>query len=413
MFRMKLKGFNYYPDFKNESLVNQGKKIINGIKHKSLDGYENFGFHELALNFGDSNLKELHDFAKILVNNNIRDLIILTNTININNFKTGFQFLFKYDLLQKNKIKFHFINEDLETLNWFTTYNNLKHLISKKTTGVFICKFSKFNDLFFNFAKVIVNNFQQNIGYYRALEKIFLIGKETLEQQFEFLEISSKNRLVIPNILNNNYSFFSEINLLLLLLQGADLDELLEGYSSASDNFTGLDLEKNLAFQYGYIRYIQKKYRNTNLLIGNNKILKNCLALLSSFNNNLFIKNDIFTSEIIFNNEIYTYGQYLLDNNKNIYVTYFEIDAEKNDFRISDEINFDDGLIKLKESAISYYAKSVNDGVVATLTNIANIPLTRITIENNSEFSLGYLINFLYWSLIYECYLDKINPFVI
>ncbi|MGV2393473.1 UNVERIFIED_CONTAM: hypothetical protein O8I53_11275 [Campylobacter lari] len=83
---------------------------------------------------------------------------------------------------------------------------------------------------FITLIKMFINDLQLNLGYYNALDNCFIITKYTLEKQLNFLDIKEENKLIIPDILTNNYSFFSEYNMFLLLLKGADILGILEGY---------------------------------------------------------------------------------------------------------------------------------------------------------------------------------------
>lgn len=412
MATINLKAYNYSPDFKNESLINRGNNLIKDVKLKNIEGFEHFGFHELALNFSNFNVDELSNFVRLIKKQEIKEILIMTTSKIIDNYQAGNDFLFKYDLLKKYKLKFNFINVDNYEQDYYAKFEEYKKKFEQKGIALMFGSFTKFSEEAINFIKLLMNHFQLNQGYYRALERVFLISKESLEKQLEFLSIPLQNRLISPNILSNNFAFFSEINMLLLLLQGANINDLSEGYSSGCTNWLSSNLEQNKAFQYAYIRYSLKGDRKNDLLIGTDERFKGILKLYSTINNSQYLKSNNVTMHAIFSQDIYTYGQYLIDNNRNFFASIFSIENEKIDFRISDEINnTQDGLENLKDNRISSYYKVAKKGYLTTLSNVASLPVFDISLESSNELNLGYLVGFLYWSYIFECYLNKLNPF--
>ncbi|NEU03174.1 glucose-6-phosphate isomerase, partial [Escherichia coli] len=79
-----------------------------------------------------------------------------------------------------------------------------------------------------------------------------------------------------------------------------------------------------------------------------------------------------------------------------MYISFYKLKNEKIDYRLSDEIHFSDGLNQYTFTKISDFRKSANNGVQEILTNILGMPYCLISIDDNSEYSLGAIIAFLY-----------------
>ncbi|QSF13693.1 glucose-6-phosphate isomerase [Mycoplasma sp. Mirounga ES2805-ORL] len=411
MNKIELNTYNYSPDFKNDSLIKRGQSIIQGIKNKKLDGFEHLGFHELIMNFTEKNTSHLYDLVKLMVKYKIEDLFIFTNNNLFNTYKIGEDFLFKYDLLANKKIRFHFFNENDGIERCLEKFTDLKDKISFNKIGFFIASNEKFEDYFINFIKLVFNNYQLKNGYYQTLNKTFFAVKEIIEKQLNFLNVLEENKIIIPKIMHNDYSFFNEGTLILLLIKGANIKNIIEGYSAACVNFVSDNLLDNTAFQYAYIRYQIIKKNSINAMIGTSEYLSRFLNESSKLINNVFdLKSYSFGT--IYPREMYTYGQYLIDNVEDLFVTMFSINHEKTDYRMTDDISNSDFLTKINESKISSYQNLIKDGIITTMNNIAQIPICKVTIPDGSEFSLGMLICFIYWSIIYEAHLNKVNPFV-
>ncbi|WP_406616821.1 glucose-6-phosphate isomerase [Mycoplasmopsis adleri] len=410
MERLTLKFINFSSDFKNESLINRSNKLFKDIRTKNVVGFENFGFHELALNFNEDNALELDLFSKKIHDKNIRTIFVFCNSADIMNYNAGYTYLFKNDILKESKIKYIFVNND-EPYLWDKIYQQNEQLIKNLTTGFLFIGQECYSEAFINFIKLILNDIQQDFGYYRALERCFLIGKRILELQLGFMQLAEDHKLIMPEILTNNYLFFAESNLFLLLLKGCDLLSLLEGYQSAARLWNSENLEENYAFQYAFVKHLQRKNYQFDFISGDNPILTNSLVLQANMENLLFGHENRFATTLIFPNAIYTYGQYIIDNAKQIYLTHYEVLYEQMDYRLSDELNSKDGLEKFANITLSEFQKNANDGIINTVRDIANINGCIILLADNSAFTLGTLICFIYWVAIYEAYLNKQNPF--
>ncbi|VEU77917.1 hypothetical protein [Mycoplasmopsis columbinasalis] len=446
---LRLKTYNYYPDFQNEDLKRKATTIIENIRAKNAPGYEHFGFNDLALNFSHTNIAEITEFCQLIVDKHITDLVIFTNTVELDNFKIIDDFLFKNDLLTQRKINFHFFNSDDNVANWFTYFNQISSVFASQQSAFLYVSLTPFSEAFLNFILLCLNEFQQQVGYFRALNNQFLVAKEEVEQQIlnlytlsehnhkqkhklkatDFTHkvdssrrnhanqhfyaiVPEQNILIVPAILHNHFAFFSKTNLILAMLKGADLGALLEGYLVGTQDFTARDVEQNLAFKLGYIYSEWKKDKTVNLLIGSNRIFTGLLnafakqSLVCSFEAKPF-----FATHTIFPEGVYTYGQYLFDPNAFNCGVVFELIYEKVDFVLSDEINVKDMNFKIKDNKLSEFTNTINHGLTITLSNIVTLPLCRITVTDNSELSLGKLIALLYWTKIYEAYLLNQNPF--
>ncbi|TQC51411.1 glucose-6-phosphate isomerase [Mycoplasmopsis mucosicanis] len=411
MSKIELKAYNYYPDFSNENLIKLANDIIQGINYKTINSFENFGFHELTLNFGKYNFEEIKEISQAIIKDNIRDIVIFCDELTIQNALSGIEFVFKYDILAQNKIKYHFINSNDPFEKWFSDFQCLKSSLNFETCAFIYSKMSSFDTKFIEFIKVFVNYVQQNYGYWRVLRRSFLIAKTDVEEQLSFLEIDEDNKLIIPNILDRRYAFFSEINIILLYLKGLNINNLIEGYRSASIEFTSANLQFNYAFQYGYIRHKLKQEKNKCLNIVSNSAIKKSLDIFAHLVNSKDIKNGFWTQNLVFPQDIYSFAPYTLNMNHSYFATFFRLKEQRYDFRIYPELSDKDGVPKYKQNRLNEFNKLNNDGISTTLSNIANVSMIEIVLQSNTEAVLGALICFFYWAQIFEGYINNTNPF--
>ncbi|MGV2393474.1 UNVERIFIED_CONTAM: hypothetical protein O8I53_11280 [Campylobacter lari] len=114
MDQLKIKFYNYSPDFSNENLIKRSFNLFQDIKTKNIVGFENFGFHELAMNFNYENYDELSAFSQNIHVKQIENLFIFCSSKDYSNFKAAYSFFFKNDILKNEKINYVFlIDEDI------------------------------------------------------------------------------------------------------------------------------------------------------------------------------------------------------------------------------------------------------------------------------------------------------------
>ncbi|WP_029906275.1 hypothetical protein [Mycoplasmopsis opalescens] len=412
MKRIKFKSYNYYPDFSNEIIINNCLELVNNINRKAVNGFEHFSFHELALNFSNENVKEINEFAQKIVSDNTTDLLILASDRLISNYLAAEKILFSDDVLAENKIQFHFINCDLSPEYILKKHEKIIDLLLYKNTKILIASLTEFSDWIMNYFKNILNIMQRKLGYYNALNKIFLVSNVAVENQFEFASLTLENCMIIPSILHERFSFFAENNMLLLLLKGADISQIHDGYFSASQEWLLNKVDKNIIYQIAYISSFLRKKTDKCFVVSLANSLEGISFMHAQLQNELFMqKFKNFSIDINFTREIETYGQTLLQDSKKYFAWTFDSHDEHFDYRISPDVYNDDGVPTSDQGRLSNIKRKMNQGILNTLVNVAGATILHLEVNVPNELSLGALICVLYWSTIYECYINGINPY--
>ncbi|MEA4115531.1 hypothetical protein VBM87_01895 [Mycoplasma sp. 744] len=410
MAKIELKTFNYYPDFNNTNLVNKLKKIQEDITYYNVESFEHLSFHELALNFSEYNLGRIKDLTNRILDFNTKDLIIITTKNIIAIWNIIDNFLLQTDLMKDNQIKYYFIDMENANNELFEQFFKIKILLNKKTTKIIYASLEKYNNYALEIINLFINEFQNNFGYYQALNNIFLVVKEDVELQLKYLDVKEENRLIIPSIIHNNFAFFNEITLILSSLKHLNIKEMLTGYSLAANEFTTFEAQQNIAFQLAYINQNLKTQKNTLLMIS----LESKLEALLKYQTNLKYKN-IFNKQILNNllipNDLNDVNQYLL-NYKDYYVNLFYITKEKFNYRLNDELYLKDLPVKLKENKLSNLNLKIKKSYINSLTTLNNSAFVLIKILGEDEFILGQLIALIYWEQIFNLYLENKDPFI-
>ncbi|OAB48844.1 hypothetical protein [Mycoplasmopsis gallinarum] len=407
--QLKLKAYNFNLNLEDEWLQERVNLLFKKMSNRNLPGYENFIFHEMYLNYNKQTIKPIKNFVKEILSYQIKDIVIFSDGTSENNFQVIESFLLNNDLLQNNRIKFHFFSNTYSTNQLIKQLKTKKSLFSNNNVLFFIISFDKFAE---DFKQFILNAFKliKNLNKITNLnQKIFYLAKENLQNEFEMFDLSKKQKFFIPSIFNSNFALLNPINLILLYLKGLNIDALITGYIESNTYWQNYEIKFNKALQFALINNQIVKNKKINLVLNNQEatIKFTKWQAFLNFNNQL---NRIFPISILVNQDLQTYGQKIMEN-QNYFVTYFALNKELFDYQLSDELLLKDLEVKTNVNLFSNFNNLVNLSVLEVLRNVARCPIISIEIKEKSEKSLGNLIAFIYWNNIFQAYLQNYNPF--
>ncbi|VEU69327.1 Glucose-6-phosphate isomerase B (plasmid) [Mycoplasmopsis canis] len=170
---------------------------------------------------------------------------------------------------------------------------------------------------------------------------------------FEKHKIPNNNIFIVSSDINENYSFFSEISLIILATQGINIKKLVDGYKSNSTKVLNHDLYFNSALKLAFYlnQDISKSkngkinaLRNINLFVSYDSSLNISSNLFSHLYNPLTIKQNTFSDYAFFPTDISKIGQSVLSNKIPKLIIYLTFKQNNFDFQSSSIIDEDDLL---------------------------------------------------------------------
>lgn len=218
---------------------------------------------------------------------------------------------------------------------------------------------------------------------------------------------------VIPDDVGGRFTVLTAVGLLPIAVSGANIDKLMQGAADAAEAYSSDKLEENEAYQYAVLRNIlYRKGKVTEILVN----YEPTLQYLSEWWKQLAGESEgkdqkgIYPSSVNFSTDLHSMGQYIQEGMRNIFETVIKIDKPKNDLAIPTTEEDLDGLGYLEGKGIDYVNTKAFQGTLLAHTD-GNVPNMLITIPEQDEYTLGYLMYFFEIAIGLSGYLNGVNPF--
>lgn len=217
----------------------------------------------------------------------------------------------------------------------------------------------------------------------------------------------------IPKNIGGRYSVLTSVGLLPLAVSGANIDEILKGaYNSYRENLSK-SLKVNNCYRYAVLRNIlYKKGKYIELITGYDSRLRYFFEWWKQ----LFGESEgkdgtgIFPASAIFTTDLHSLGQFIQEGNKILFETVLK--AKNVDEGLTVPLSQDngDGMNYLSGEKLNYINEKAFEATALAHTQ-GGTPNIIMTIQNYSEYYLGYMIYFFEKACAVSGYLMGVNPF--
>lgn len=218
---------------------------------------------------------------------------------------------------------------------------------------------------------------------------------------------------VVPDDIGGRFSVLSAVGLLPIAVAGADIDQLMAGAAKAREDYTDSDLTNNEAYQYAALRNILYRKGYTTELLEN---YEPTLQYFGEWWKQLMGESEgkdqkgIYPSSANFSTDLHSLGQYIQEGRRNLMETVVKVEKPRFDEDVPSEKDNLDGLGFLEGKSMNYVNEKAYEGVVLAHTD-GGVPVMTVSIPDQTEFTLGYLIYFFEIAVGISGYLNGINPF--
>lgn len=218
---------------------------------------------------------------------------------------------------------------------------------------------------------------------------------------------------VIPDDVGGRFSILTPVGLVPLALAGMDIHALVEGARRGEIEYSVLDVQKNLAYQYAAIRYLLYKKRKV-------------IEVVSSFYDNMFYVMEwwkqlfgeseakrgkgIFPSSLIMSTDLHSMGQLMQDGMRNVFETFVMIDEPYHSVVIPSEKEDLDKFNFIAGKDFDFVNKQAYLGTAAAHYE-GGVPNMTIKLCKADLFHLGQLYYFYERAVAMSGYLLGVNPF--
>ena len=254
----------------------------------------------------------------------------------------------------------------------------------------------------------------ETYGEQQAAKRIIATTDKARGTLKNLATVKGYRTFVIPDDIGGRYSVFTAVGLLPIAAAGLDIDKLMEGCRAAMKDFETSDLSKNTAYQYAVIRRILEQQGNSvEFLV----TYEPNMTMIAEWWKQLFGESEgkegkgILPASVTFTTDLHSMGQFIQEGNGIFYETTLVADKPMYDLTFpTDEENLDN-MNYLAGKSIDWVNKMAAEGTLSAHYDVGSVPNIVIHLDDNSEFSYGYMIYFFFRACAMTVLMLDVNPF--
>lgn len=254
---------------------------------------------------------------------------------------------------------------------------------------------------------------KEKYGKEEAAKRIFCTTDSHSGMLKEMADAEGYTTFSIPNDIGGRFSVLSSSGLLPIAVSGSNIDKILEGALDACNDLMKCSIAENCCYKYAALRNIL--YRKGKL-VELFAVYEPRLCGILEWWKQLFAESEgkegkgLFPASAVFSTDLHSIGQFIQDGSKIMFETVLLIKDDGRRLTIKGENGNSDGLNFLSGKSISYINRKAFEGTALAHCD-GGVPNAVLSVENNSEYELGYLIYFFEKACAVSGYLLGVNPF--
>jgi len=237
-----------------------------------------------------------------------------------------------------------------------------------------------------------------------------------------FAEEEGYTLLEIPRKVGGRYSVFSAVGLFPLGMLGLDIEDLQSGAASMIKRCTETDIEKNPAALSAIIQYIHnKKGKNISDLF----IFSSDLEAVGKWYRQLMgesigkewnrghtkkVRTGMTPTVSIGSTDLHSMAQLYLGGPKDKFTTFVRVKRNKHHVNLPFSGRYDTLVEMIQGRDLHNLMDAILDGVEVAFRK-AKLPFVEVVLPDKTEHSIGQLLQFKMFEMIYLAYLLDVNPF--
>lgn len=248
---------------------------------------------------------------------------------------------------------------------------------------------------------------RERYGMKEAAERIYAItDKEKGSLRAEADEQGYKT-FVVPDDIGGRYSVLTPVGLLPIAAAGIDIHAMLEGAAMACKEYDNIDLQKNVCYQYGCLRYLLQQQGK---IVEIFEVYEGRLRYFTEWLKQLFGESEckegkgVIPMSLQMSTDLHSMGQFLQEGRQIFFETTLTVERIQRD-------------VSLEHSQFAGTAKTMHELnlIVEDSARKAHMknhtPNIRLTVADLSARSFGYMVYFFEKACAVSCYLTGVNPF--
>jgi len=294
-----------------------------------------------------------------------------------------------------------------------TSFQKLIQALNPKKTGlVVISKSGTTTEPAVAF-RILKSWLEKKVGKKAAAKRIVAVTDKAKGALKTMADAEGYQTFVIPDDVGGRYSVLTPVGLLPIAIAGFDISKILKGAQAAAGEMKSFDLFKNLSSRYAAARYLLYQKGKVAEVLAN---FRPELHYVSEWWKQLYGESEgkegkgLFPASVDLTTDLHSMGQYLQEGQRNLFETILWVKGEEKDVAVPKDKHDHEGLNFLAGKKLSWVNEQAMKAT-ALAHRDGGLPVIRLTLDELSEFSLGYLYYFFEMACGISGTLLGINPF--
>lgn len=396
-----LKGFVSQKDF--DAIVPHIEMAHKELENKTGLGSDYTGWVDLPSRTTDEFLEEINELGKKVRNNS--DCLL---SIGIGGSYLGVRASLEY-LISDQKLPVYYAGHNLSAGYLYNLLNKLK---DKRVTVVVISKSGTTTEPALAF-RIIKQFMQKKYSGQELKDRIICITDKSKGALRAIADKEGYRAFTIDDDVGGRFSVLTPVGLVPLAIAGIDTKEMIYGAKKAQINYSKLDMNQNMAYQYAAARYL---LLNKGMEIEVLATFYQRLSLLEEWWKQLFGESEgkngkgLFPTSVSFTGDLHSMGQLLQEGKRNMFETFLLADESGYKMIIPEDENDLDNFNCVAGKDLNYVNQQAYKATAMAHFE-GGVPNMSITIKKFNANSLGQLYYFFERAVAITGYLMDVNPF--
>lgn len=254
---------------------------------------------------------------------------------------------------------------------------------------------------------------EDKYGEEEAAKRIFATTDKQRGALKNLADEKGYETFVIPDEVGGRYSVLTAVGLLPIAVSGFNIDALMEGAASMREICLNQPFENNPSMQYAAVRNLFYRADKKVEIVAN---YEPSLHYIGEWWKQLFgesegkDKKGIYPAAVDLTTDLHSMGQYIQDGERILIETVINVEKPSRDIEMKSAADDTDGLNYLAGKMMSYVNEQAMNGTILAHTG-GQVPCMKITIPDQSEYSLGQLFYFFEFACGVSGNMLMVNPF--
>ena len=261
--------------------------------------------------------------------------------------------------------------------------------------------------------RVFKEKLEKKYGKEEASKRIFATTDKKRGALKNLSDEEGYETFVVPDDVGGRFSVLTAVGLLPIAVSGANIDELMAGVAAERERVIHTPYEENESLRYAAARNILFRKGKVVEILAN---YEPSLQYISEWWKQLYgesegkDKKGLMPASVNLTTDLHSLGQFIQDGSRIMLETVVAVEDPQSDITIQKEENDLDGLNYLAGKTVDFVNKSAMNGTILAHVE-GGVPVLKVSIEKQNEFSLGQLFYFFEFACGISGYLMGVNPF--